>query len=344
MPEESRGGAARPRRESVDNSLKLVVVILVGAVLGLGGFLGYTVWRTGQVESTSTPALRALGELEKFVKSQPNSAAGRVRYGEALATAGKLKEAAEQFKAAIKLDEKHTGAWLDLGLVAMQSDERPQAKAYFEKVVELTEGADYESINQRRGTALFHLGEISLDARLYEEAAGYFKAALRIRKDSSTTYYLLANALHGLGDDEAAVEQLDAALAFDPNYAEAHYLYGLIYLEREDPINAAVHLRKALDLAPDSEVAQKGMECLGTVKQAIQKSEDALKAKRVTVALESALLAREIDPKSVDAVLAHARALEALGDEKALKAVLGEALKLDPNNAEAKKMTASLKN
>ncbi len=342
MPEESRGGVNRPSRDSVDKNLQLVLVLLVAAVLGFTGYFGYTVWRTRQVEATSTPALRALVELEKFVKSQPNSAAGRVRYGEALATAGELEEAAVQFKAAIKIDEKHTGAWLDLGLVAMQSDERAQAQKYFEKVLELTEGADYEAINQRRETALFHLGEIALDARRYEEAAGYFKGALRIRKDSSTTYYLLANALHGLDDEDAALEQLDAALAFDPNYAEAHYLYGIIHLERKDPINAAVHLRKALDLAPDSELAKQALARLGTVAEAIDRSTAALKAGRGSEATDEALLARQIDPTSVEAVLAHARALESQGDDKALKAVVDEALKLDPANAEAKKLAASL--
>ncbi|PKQ15454.1 MAG: hypothetical protein CVT67_09550 [Actinobacteria bacterium HGW-Actinobacteria-7] len=331
----------RPSRRNVDSALRWVVVALVAAILGLGGLLGYTIWQTRQEESTATPAQRALGELEKFVKAQPNSAAGRVRYGEALATAGMLKEATQQFKAAVKLDEKHTGAWLDLGLVAMEAKDRTNAEKYFNKVVDLTTGSTYEAINQRRGVAFFHLGEIALDDRRYEEAAGYFKGSLRIKKDSSTTYYLLANALHGLGDDDAALEQLDAALAFDPNYAEAHYLYGVLLLERKDRINAAVHLRKAVDLAPDSELAKTAFAKLGTLDDAIKRSKEALAAGRDTDAVDEALLARQIDPTSVEAILAQARALVSRGDVKSAQTVAREALKLDPKNAEAKRITQS---
>jgi tetratricopeptide (TPR) repeat protein len=341
MTQKTGEGRTRLSQDSVDKILRYVIVGLVAAVLGLGALFGYSIWQTRQEEATATPAQRALVELEKFVRGEPNSAAGRVRYGEALATAGKLKEATVQLKAAVKLDEKHTGAWLDLGLIAMQSDERAQAQKYFEKVIELTEGAQYEAINQRRETAFFHLGEIALDAKRYEEAAGYFKGSLRIKKDSSSTYYLLANALHGLGDDDAALEQLDAALAFDPNYPEAHYLYGLIHMERKDPVNAAVHLRKALELVPDSTLAKEALARLGTADEAVARSREALTAGRDTEAIDEALLARQLDPKSVEAVLAHARALISTGAKAEAKSTVQDALKLDPDSAEAKRLAQS---
>lgn len=343
MTQQPHTGRARMTRDSIDKVLRWAVVALVAAVLGLGALFGYTIWENRAGESMATPAQRALAELEKFVKNDPNSAAGRVRYGEALATAGMFEEAAAQFQAAVKLDEAHTGAWLDLGLVAMRTDDRASAQKYFEKVVELTEGADYEAINQRRGVAFFHLGEIALDARRYEDAAGYFKGSLRIKKDSSTTYYLLASALHELGDDDAALEQLDAALTFDPNYPEAYYLYGMIHLERKDPVNAAVHIRKALDLSPNSKLAQEALKRLGTSEEAVKRSAAALSAGRDTEAVDQALLARQLDPASVTAALAQARALVSRGDAAAAKDVAKEVLVMDPDNAEAKRIAQSPK-
>ncbi len=336
------GNGAGVSSERTDTILRVVLVILIAAVLGLAGLFGYSVWQARNEEQTATPAQRALGEYRDFVRKNPNSAPARVRYGEALVTAGLLPDATEQLKAAVKLDPKHTGAWLDLGIIAMQTNQRKAAENYFNKVLDLTAGADYESINQRRETALFHLGEIALDAKRYEDAAGYFKAAIRIRRDAADSYFMLAQAFRGMDDDNAALKQLDISLAFDPNRAQAHYLYGKILYERKDLINAAVHLRRAYELAPDQEEARIAFEELGSAQDAIKKSVDELKSGNQAEALDSALLARQIDPKNVDAVLQHARVLIARGDKTAAKKVLGEALKLEPANEEAKKMLASL--
>lgn len=335
-----RAGESRSQR--TDSILRVVIIVLVAAIIGAVLLFGYTIWQSNKAEQTATPAQRALVELEKFVRKNPNNAAGRVRYGEALASAGMLDEATAQFKNAVKIDEKHTGAWLDLGIVAMQADERGPAERYFTKVVELTEGANYESINQRREQALFHLGTIALDDRRYEDAIGYFKGALRIRRDASDTYYLLAQSLRGMGDNTAAMEQLDAALSFDPNYAEAHYLYGLILLDDKDKVNAAVHLRKAADLKPDSPLPREALKKTGDAKDAVKAAQAALADERYGDAIDAALLARALDPKSVAAGVAHVQALIGKGDEKAAKKVFAEVELIDPKNAEIVKLKAAL--
>lgn len=342
MTTQGGNGAGQSRSERTDYVLRAVVVLLVAAVLGLLGLFGYTVWQARNAEENATPAQRALGGMRDFVRANPNSAAGRVRYGEALAAAGLLTDAVEQLKAAVKLDEKHTGAWLDLGLIAMQTDDRASAAGYFEKVVELTAGSQYEAINQRREKALFHLGEIYLDKRAYEDAVGYFKAALRIRRDASDTYYLLAQALHGMDSDETALENLEAATALDPNYAEAHNLWGEILLDRGDVVNAAVHLRKALELAPDRKEAKASFAKLGSADDAMKRSQEALARGDKDEAVEQALLAREIEPDNADAVVAHVRVLLAMGEKKLAAKYVKEALKLDPDNAEAKEIAADL--
>ena len=336
----SRPSGTQSRR--TEDILRVITVALVVAVLGAGGFFGYTVWDTRRAESESTPAQRALAVLQQEVRQDPNSAAKRVRLGEALAAAGLYDQAAEQFQAAIKIDDTHTGAWLDLGLVAMRVDDPAAAEKHFAKVIELTEGADYEGINQRRELALFHLGEIALDARRFEDAAANFKAALRIRRDSSTTYYLLAQSFRGLGSDGPALENLDAALAFDPNYAEAHFLYGEILLDQDDRVNAAVHLRRAAELAPDVSAPRERLALLGSVEDAIARSKAALDERSYEVATEEALLARALEPDDVEAGLTHARALVAAAEKDAARTVLEEVLELDAGNAEAEKMLAGL--
>jgi len=337
--------ATRPSKrapERADGILRIVIIVLISGVIGLGALLGYSVWQGRQAELTSTPAQRAIKELEAAVRKSPNSAATRVRLGEAFAAAGQLKPAAEQLGIAIKLDKNHTGAYLDLGIIAMENKEYGPAEKYFTKVVELTQATQFESMNERREQALFHLGEIALEQRRYEDATGYFKGALRIRKDASDTYYLLAQSLRGMGEDVAAVKQLNAALAFDPNYPEAHYLYGLILLDQGDKINAAIHLRKAADLAPEQSQPAEALKKLGTAKRVIEDGRDQLEAGKYQAAIDAALLATALDPESVDAVIFHADALKADGDTAGAKKVLKAALVRMPDDSDLKNKLAEL--
>ncbi len=342
MTEHAQETPAPQSSERTDQIIRIIIMVLAAALIGAALLFGYTVWQTSRIEKSATPAQRALIELENFVRKEPNNAAGRVRYGEALASAGLFKQAGEQFKAAVKLDEKHTGAWLDLGLVAMQNDDANAAERYFLKVVDLTAGSQYEDINARREQALFHLGEISLNDRRYEEAAGYFKNALRIRKDASDSYYLLAQSFWGMDKPDAAVKQLDAALAFDPNYAEAHFLYGKILLKQNDKVNAAVHFVKAAELAPDVKEAQDALKSLGTSEDALAEAKAALSDKDFDRAIEAVLLARTLDATAVEPAILHAKILIAKGDLKSAKNVAAEAAKLDAGNPEVKALQSQL--
>ena len=320
--------------DRVDALLRWSIVAILAAVLGLGGLFAYTVWQARRDESASTPAGRAIQDLKARVKATPNNADLRVRLGEALASSGLYKDAVEQLRAATKLNPKHDGAYLDLGILALEQKQPKTAEGYFQKVIELTAG-DMEGVNQRRETAYFYLGSIALDARRYEDAVANLKAALRVRRDTSDTYYLLAQAYKGLDRKDAAMKQLEAALAFDPNYAEAHYLMGQIYLEEGDKINAAEHFRIAAEQAPDQDLPQEALAGLGTAEDAVSKGREDLKAKRYEKAIDSALLARALDPKYVPAVVLHAEAAEASGETSAAVNAYRRLLELEPNNAQA---------
>ena len=339
-PEALQVSGASPDR--TDTILRWLVVLAVAAVLALGGYFGYTVWQTRRSELESTPTGRAIGDLKNKVRANPNDAALRVRLGEAFASAGLTDDAIEQFRQATKADPKHTGAYLDLGIMAMQDKQPKTAEGYFNKVIELTTGVEFEQINQRRETAFFYLGEIALNAKRYEDAAANFKAAIRIRRDAADTYYLLAQALRGMERNDAAMKQLDAALAFDPGYPEAHYLMGQIYLDDGDKINAAVHFRLAADGAPDQDLPQEALAALGTADEALARGKADEKAGSIPKAIEQALLARALDPKSLDAVLFHAGLLVRANETSAAIKTYKEALRISPGNASAKAALARL--
>ena len=147
---------ADPQR--IDTILRAAIAVLVTAVLAFGGWFGYTVYRDRIAAEDAIPALRLANILRKEVAANPNNAVLRVRLGEALGAAGKTQQAIEQFNAALKIEPKHTGAMLDLGILAMQNKHYDEATTYFKKVVDLTAGDAMANSSDRRENALYNLG------------------------------------------------------------------------------------------------------------------------------------------------------------------------------------------
>ncbi|MFA5843827.1 MAG: tetratricopeptide repeat protein [Coriobacteriia bacterium] len=335
MAQDIRPGSSVRVRARSDRTLDVVIALLVVLVLSVGGYLGWTVYVERRADRLSSPAMRAIDDLTARVKAAPRDAALRVRLGEALASAQLLPDAVEQLRVAVKIDVKHTGAYLDLGLIAYDQKQPKVAAGYFKKVVDLTEGADYANVNQRRELALYYLGSIALADRRYEEAAGYFKAAIRIRRDASDSYYNLALALRGLGRDGEAIEQLGAALAFDPNYAQAHLLLGELYKRTGDDILSATHVREAARLAPDADPPAEALEAFGTPAEWLAKGRAALAAGDLKTAEKAARMAKALDPLSAAPHALLGAVLERQGDKAGALTAWREAAKLAPKDAAA---------
>ncbi|MDZ4168802.1 MAG: tetratricopeptide repeat protein [Coriobacteriia bacterium] len=315
--------------------LRVAVATLAAAVIGVVAVFAYNIYLDRQAAIQSTPALRVVAAYEKIVRAQPNNAPNRVRLGEAYAAAGQYQKAIEQLNAAIKIDEKHPGAYLDLGLVAMINNEKTEAIKYFKQVVTLTDAAATRNTDAKRELALYNLGKMALDDKDYEQSVGYFKEALRIRRDASDTYLLLARAFDGLGDSASAIKNVEYSLAFDPNFSQANYQAGEYYLREKNYLKASEHIRKAIDVAPEAPEPQELLKKLGTAEAWVAKVNDQ-RGTDPAEALTSVKIARRIDPESAAIAVLHGQVLERLGKQEEALVTYKEALKLDTSNAKAK--------
>ena len=334
--------APSPPRSRLDSSLNIVLLLVLVVIVGVAGIFGYTVWQDRQERQKATPALRTINELQAQSRKAPDNVPLHVRLGEAYASAGMAAQATQQLQIATKLDPKHTGAWLDLGMIAMNEQKYPEAKGYFTKVVALTTGVDFQNVNNRRENALYGLGIIGLETKQYEEAVGRFKEALRIRDDASDTYYHLALAYRGLGEDDAAIDQLQLALAFDPSYGAGNYLLGEIYLARKDLVNASYHFHTASVSAPDSQQVKDALNKIGTASSWYAKAQSQQKAGELDQAVESILVARNLDPENAEYAKLHGKLLLARRDNTNALDVYLQAMKLDPKDAVVKTEVARL--
>jgi len=319
----------------LDRVLGIAAVVLVLVVVGFAAYFGYTVYADRLAAEEATPAGRIAKVIGAQVKKAPNDAILRVRYGEALAAAGKEQQAIKQFNYALKIDPKHTGAMMDLGQLAYNTKQLDTAAGYFQKVVDLTGNSTMEDVNQRREVALYQLGRVAMVDRQYEKAIGFFKGALRIRSDASDTYFYLAQALDLTGDADSAIVELNKAIQFDPNFAQAHFYLGQLYKAQGDDVLSSYHFSRAAHASPDSPEPKQELAKFGTVAERIEKSQLLLETDP-SAALDEARIARNIDPENVAAVVAVATVLEAQKDYKTSLATYKEAQKLAPEDAKIK--------
>lgn len=328
--------SSRLTEESIDRALTIAIWVLVAGVLSLSAWFGLTIYSVRMQERLSTPSGRAIVDLEQQVRAEPNHLELRVRLGEAYATAGLYNEALHSFEQALKLDENHTGAYLDIGLVLMAQQDYPQAEGYFQKVISLTDGMEFEELSARREQAFFYMGQIAVEDQRFEEAIGLLKAALRIRRDASDTYYQLARAYHGIEEIDAAIENLSIALLFDPSYSDAHFELAKLYLENEQIAFAAVEFRKTAELVPDSDLPVEALAAMGPVSVRMDNARLAAKEGRTAEALDEVTIAVSIDPYLVEALVLRGSLLEESGDrdEEAFQSY-ERAVGLDPSNDEA---------
>jgi len=322
--------------------LNLILSTLVVLVVGAGAYFGYAIYRDRESNFEASAAGRLVKMLQTQVRKNPNDVVIRVRLAEALSGGGKYSEATSQLNEALKIDPKHVGAYLDLGLVAVAANKAASAEPYFKKVVELTDSDQYKGVDPGRETALYHLGLLALDQKQYADAAGFFKAALVIRKDASDTYYYLAKALQGLGETDGAIQELEIGVQFDPGFAEAHYLLGELYKQKKDDINASYQFVKAAELAPEADPPQQALAAFGPASAWVEKARASLAAGNPTEALNQILVARNLDAKSVEAAKLHAEMLVQAAKLKDALDVYSQAAVLDPKNTEIKAQISAL--
>lgn len=322
----------RGDRRSLDIWLNAGIAGVVVGLLALGAWFAYTVYVSEQRKDLTNAPTRLIAALETQVRANPNDAILRVRLGEALGAARRFPEAVEQFNAALKIEPEHIGAHLDLGMVAMLTGNDAEAERYFKRVIELTDTAQFSNVDERRENAFYNLGRMKLEQQEYEEAAGYLKAALRIRKDASDTYLSLARALQGMEDYDGAIAQAEYAIAFDPAFAEAHFTMGQLYEAKGDKVNASYHYYQAARIEPDAEPPQEALAGFGPSSDWVARADAALEAGDTDEALEAALIARNLDPQGMEAVLVHARVLEARADFRNALEVYLAGKELDAKN------------
>jgi tetratricopeptide (TPR) repeat protein len=281
--------------------LDYAVWAVAAAVVVLLAYLGYAVWAQRNYAAQTSPAGRAVLNLEGLVRKRPNDVAGRIRLAQAYTVADRIDDAVTQYQMALKLDKENPEALTGLGLIAMDAKQWRSAQAYWQRVVDRLDKGEFAGKDTRLETGYYYLGLSLMEQKKEQDAVSYFKEALRIRRDASDTHYALSVAYKRLGLEDKSREELEYALMFDPGMPEANYDAGQLLLKDGDVASAAERFRLSLDRAPKREEPRQALDAIGTVDQHYSKALS-LQKSSVTSATVEARIAVALDPKDVDAV------------------------------------------
>jgi tetratricopeptide (TPR) repeat protein len=303
-------------------------------VLVLAVYLGLSVWLGNRLVVKSTPAERAIAAMVAAVRKNPNDINARMQLAQAFAVAGRDAEAVKQYEAVLSVNKDFTPAISGLGFQALLRKDWKQGEKYFRRVVDLLEPESGKGRDSSLEIAYYYLATALYEQGQYEEAVGYAKAAIRLRRDAADTHYLLANCYKKLEIADGYKKELETTLMFDPKMPEANYDYGLILLQKGDIAGAAEHFRTSADSAPNIEKPQDQLEKLGPGSKRLAEAKR-LEKTEPAKALVEARIAAALEPNSVETLVLLGKLYEANKQpDKALE-VYRRVLRIDPGNEDA---------
>ncbi|UCG91635.1 MAG: tetratricopeptide repeat protein, partial [candidate division WOR-3 bacterium] len=140
--------------------------------------------------------------------------------------------------------------WIQ-GRAYVQKQAFDQAEAEALTIKLLIEKTNIEELK----TYYYHLvGELFLHKGLNDQALENFKMATEIESLDRTFFVnALGEAYFKVEKLNMAVEKLEAVLKINPNYAQTHYLLGLVYQAKGRNDKAREHFKKFVDIWKDAD-------------------------------------------------------------------------------------------
>ena len=195
----------------------------------------------------------AIDFYRQALRLKPDSTEARYNLEVALARTSTPQEAIGHYEEALRLKPDSADACDNLGLALAQAGRAQEAIGYFVQATQFS--PDDADAHNNLAVALIQLGKT-------EEAIDHWEQALRVRPDDAEMHGNVANALLALGKLPQAINHWQQALALNPDFVQAHNSLGLA-LERVGRIPEAIgHFEQAIRLQPDFAEAQNNLAWL----------------------------------------------------------------------------------
>jgi len=208
-----------PSRKLVPAWLAAVVIVLLLAVLAVGGYILSTfVLRNAEYQ---TPLGREIARWEQVLAQKPDDVDAHVALGFAYQQEQRYDDALVQYDLVLKYDPANTAALYNIGMVLFELDRPEEAE---ERLLQVLETDDTHLLAAKA------LGEYYAERGDYRAVVAVVRPAAEAQESAADLQYLMGLAYERLGRDDWARERYEAALTFVPDMADA-----LEGLERTGP-------------------------------------------------------------------------------------------------------------
>jgi tetratricopeptide (TPR) repeat protein len=168
-----------------------------------------------------------------------------------------IEGAIAQLKKAVEIAPQYAAAWNQLGTIAYQSQQYPQAEAYFREALKQDPSAYSPLVN---------LGGALMAQNKVEESLPVNLEAVKAMPGDALAHSQLGSSYFFLGQLDEAEIQLKEAKAIDPaHFSFPQLILAEIYARKKQPEAAAAEIREFIKLHPDSEWTPKLRKALETL-------------------------------------------------------------------------------
>ena len=201
-PEESSG-------DLIPGWLALLVLVLLLAVAGLGGYL----IRGALTDDTpTTPAELTVQEKEQQAEANPEDPEALLALGYAYQQEARYDEALELYAQVLDLDPGNTGALYNKGVVLMLAGKPKEAEAAYWDVLEVAPD---------HALAAKALGQYYVEKEQYKSALVALEPVIAAQPQYADLQYLAGFSCEQLGIDDTAITYYRGALTYNPDYQQA---------------------------------------------------------------------------------------------------------------------------
>ena len=183
-----------------------------------------------------------LESIRAALDRAPTRAAYHHELGQILRGSGKLPEAIEAWRQAVKLDPGYADAWEAMGQAYLENGRYKDAIAAFEEALKADPG---------RARVLGSIGDAHFHAGKWTQSVASYQAALKSDPSLTGLYYRLGRAHSEMGQYDKAIAFYQKALSVSPDNAQAWYHLGYALKERGKKREAANAFKSYLAKTPD---------------------------------------------------------------------------------------------
>jgi len=201
-----------------------------------------------QLQIQSKKLDQAAATAQKAIQLNPGDGEAVTLFAQIQVQRGQTANAISAWEQWSNAHPNDAGAYALLGTLEESRGDVGKAEAYYKKSLQ---------IQPQQPLAANNLAyRMLLNGENVDVALSLAQTARRAMPSSPNTADTLAWAYYHKGTYSFARDLLEEAIKTDPNSAAMQYHLGMVYSKLRDKNNAAIHLKKAVSLAPDSPTAK----------------------------------------------------------------------------------------